>query len=549
MTFDDIDYWVALLGTSAIASGCFVYDAENRLTEVRVGEPNAPCGRLRLAIWYDALGRRILSETYDASGDPVKTTRHIYDGLATIVEYECAGAAAPVGEPCGCGSNDPNACGPGSQPALAREFLWGDRFPEPLVLIDHTDAGDVPAGLAENLYYVHDALGSVVGLTNDPAALAALDPNLPGGGGGGGGSGGGGGGGGSGGGGVGGTTGILPALVERYDYDPYGATYIACRDPSTYDSAAETRDPGLLTDPAAWQPCDASRFGNPFLWTAQRYDPGVGLYHFLFRTYSPTLGRWMQRDPLGYVDAVSLIQYVASNPASLHDPTGLCSRSPNSAGGTEPPAPPSQPATQPGQAPATQPSGPLPTPCTSLMDAIRDAILALDSDIPDNGRLDKARAAIATVHDKLLLLFVIAGKESTFGKYKNEKAPDTEAKGTFGIRKTTADDLQDRVARRFTNSKGIPILEEGERLSDQRLDDRTAAYMAYLNLLDKVASSRNDVGRGLDRYGTGVGTGYGASLVKGMNAVNRVCRGISLLECFKSKCSEVMNAVDRAVHP
>ena len=59
MTFDDIDYWVALLGTSAIASGCFVYDAENRLTEVRVGEPNAPCGRLRLAIWYDALGRRI----------------------------------------------------------------------------------------------------------------------------------------------------------------------------------------------------------------------------------------------------------------------------------------------------------------------------------------------------------------------------------------------------------------------------------------------------------------------------------------------------------
>ncbi|MBK9128172.1 MAG: hypothetical protein IPM13_10270 [Phycisphaerales bacterium] len=85
VTFDDIDYWVALLGTSAIASGCYVYDAENRLTEVRVGEPNAPCGRLRLAIWYNALGRRILSETYDASGDPVKTTRHIYDGLGSVV--------------------------------------------------------------------------------------------------------------------------------------------------------------------------------------------------------------------------------------------------------------------------------------------------------------------------------------------------------------------------------------------------------------------------------------------------------------------------------
>ncbi|MBK9126408.1 MAG: hypothetical protein IPM13_01210 [Phycisphaerales bacterium] len=136
---------------------------------------------------------------------------------------------------------------------------------------------------------------------------AGLDPSYPGGGSGGGSGGGAGGGSGGGagsgsGGGAGGGAGILPALVERYDYDPYGATYIACRLPSTYDDASETRDPNHLTDPAAWQPCESSRFGNPFLWTAQRYDPAVRLYHFLFRTYSPTLsagcsatrrGMWM----------------------------------------------------------------------------------------------------------------------------------------------------------------------------------------------------------------------------------------------------------------
>ncbi|MBK9126410.1 MAG: hypothetical protein IPM13_01220 [Phycisphaerales bacterium] len=284
LTFDDIDYWVALIGVSAVAADRYEYDHENRLTAVR-----GPGGVLKLRIWYDALGRRILSETYDASGDPVTTTRHIYDGLAAIVEFE-----------------DEN--GAPADWTLAREFIWGDRFPEPLVLIDHTGAGDVPAGQPEHLYFVHDALGSAVGLTNDPAALAALDPNYPGGGGSGGG--------------VGGTTGILPALVERYDYDPYGATYIACRMPSTYDEASETRDPHLLTDSAAWQPCELSRFDNPLLWTAQRYDPGVRLYHFLVRTYSPTLGRWIQRDPIASPQRFASYEYAISSPLGLIDPDG-----------------------------------------------------------------------------------------------------------------------------------------------------------------------------------------------------------------------------------
>jgi hypothetical protein len=39
--------------------------------------------------------------------------------------------------------------------------------------------------------------------------------------------------------------------------------------------------------------------------------------------YDPTLGRWLQRDPAGYVDGVHPYAYVASKPTYYLDPTGL----------------------------------------------------------------------------------------------------------------------------------------------------------------------------------------------------------------------------------
>jgi RHS repeat-associated protein len=47
------------------------------------------------------------------------------------------------------------------------------------------------------------------------------------------------------------------------------------------------------------------------------------LYAVGQRAYSPTLQRWMQEDPLGYVDGASLYEYVRSNPHRSHDPMGL----------------------------------------------------------------------------------------------------------------------------------------------------------------------------------------------------------------------------------
>jgi len=39
--------------------------------------------------------------------------------------------------------------------------------------------------------------------------------------------------------------------------------------------------------------------------------------------YHPTLGRWMQRDPIGYADGMSLYQYCRSGPLVSVDPRGL----------------------------------------------------------------------------------------------------------------------------------------------------------------------------------------------------------------------------------
>lgn len=73
--------FATLLDGAALEVRRFSYDAENRLTAVR-----EMLGDQFLQIWYDALGRRIMTEDLtqirgdcDTALGPL-TTRHVYDG-------------------------------------------------------------------------------------------------------------------------------------------------------------------------------------------------------------------------------------------------------------------------------------------------------------------------------------------------------------------------------------------------------------------------------------------------------------------------------------
>ncbi|REK29519.1 MAG: RHS repeat-associated core domain-containing protein [Planctomycetota bacterium] len=95
------------------------------------------------------------------------------------------------------------------------------------------------------------------------------------------------------------------AVVERYHYDPYGAV--------------------LYLDPSTWNllGTQASAFKNDYLYTGRRLDAETDLFYYRARYYDAALGRFISRDPAGYVDGANLYQYVGGTPVVLTDPSGL----------------------------------------------------------------------------------------------------------------------------------------------------------------------------------------------------------------------------------
>ncbi len=60
-----------------------------------------------------------------------------------------------------------------------------------------------------------------------------------------------------------------------------------------------------------------------FRYTGQQYFADLWLYYYKARFYSPTLGKFMQTDPIGYAGDLNLYAYVGGNPVNFTDPSGL----------------------------------------------------------------------------------------------------------------------------------------------------------------------------------------------------------------------------------
>ncbi len=90
-------------------------------------------------------------------------------------------------------------------------------------------------------------------------------------------------------------------IVERVEYDVYGM-------PTFMDA-----DGKVLA---------ASAVGNNILFTGREYDAETGDYFFRARSMHPMVGRFMQKDPLGYVDGMNDYAYCLNNSVYFIDPLG-----------------------------------------------------------------------------------------------------------------------------------------------------------------------------------------------------------------------------------
>ena len=85
------------------------------------------------------------------------------------------------------------------------------------------------------------------------------------------------------------------ATAKSYSYDAYGNI---------------VESPGTLE--------------QPYTYTGREFDSESGLMYYRARYYDPRTGRFLEKDPLGFVGAgINTYMYVRNNPAKFTDPKGL----------------------------------------------------------------------------------------------------------------------------------------------------------------------------------------------------------------------------------
>ncbi|MDP2816559.1 MAG: RHS repeat-associated core domain-containing protein, partial [Rectinemataceae bacterium] len=127
-------------------------------------------------------------------------------------------------------------------------------------------------------------------------------------------------------------------VLRQYVYDPKGALIAIIRDQAVYSVILDAKGSVVaLTDSRsevvarfsydAWGTPESTDTGlNDFYFASGYYEAEAGLYILGPRTYDPSLGRFLQKDPLAgsLLDLVSQNEYVYANndPVNKIDPTG-----------------------------------------------------------------------------------------------------------------------------------------------------------------------------------------------------------------------------------
>ena len=224
---------------------------------------------------YDDNGNLTDDGTYDYLYDTENRLIKVYDGATLKAEYryDLSGrrSAKIIHSPSPsttlyCYDGDQVIAEYNGSGNLLRKFIYSPGIDEPIIMI-------VP-GTPDTWYYYHyDALGNVVALSNASGNL-----------------------------------------VEYYTYDVFGkcTVYTSYGVDETWFTSDDTPNGTGTSD-----------VGNPYLFTARRLDEETTLYHYRARAYNPTLGRFLQPDPIGYGDGLNLYTYVGNRPLVYVDPFGL----------------------------------------------------------------------------------------------------------------------------------------------------------------------------------------------------------------------------------
>jgi len=143
----------------------------------------------------------------------------------------------------------------------AQQYVWGIRYIDDLVLRDR-DTSEPPDGtLDERLYAISDHNWSIIATIN-----------------------------------------ISGLVQERYEYQAYGTSVVLDNN---------------------WNYVVSTGIAWTILLASYHCDLHSHIYSVRYRALHAALGRWTQRDPLGYADSFHVYSYVSGSPIDMIDPSGL----------------------------------------------------------------------------------------------------------------------------------------------------------------------------------------------------------------------------------